>query len=258
MSDASARDPWVPRLHDRAILVTGAAGGIGASLVDFLAAAGTRVAAFDLEPISRPDVLSLQVDVAEAGAVEEAVARVEREVGALDGLVNNAAVTDVAHRPVHDLPLGVWSRVQRVNVFGSLVTTQVVLRRMAPRKRGNIVFVTSSLGQPRSGVAGDAPYSASKAALEALAWVLSRETIDLNLNVNTVYPSVRVDTGFFAHLPEGERATLARPTILDGPTGFLLALRPASLTGVSLSQQAWNDDPTYRADLVARAERRRS
>ncbi len=249
------RERLALRVAGKGVLVTGAAGGIGAALVRHLASLGARVAALDRKPcLDLPAELCLEADVADAEAVAVAVARATRAFGAIEALVNNAAVTDLRHHHVRDLPLATWDDVLRVNVRGSFVMTQAVLPHMLLRRTGNIVFVTSSLGQPHGGVEGDAVYSASKAAVEALAWVLSLEVREQGVNVNTVYPSVKVDTGFFAHLREAERAELAPPTLLDEPTAFLVGLPPGSLSGTSVSQQAWDDDPGYAAALAARAE----
>ena len=258
-----ASERWRERLEQRvagqAILVTGAAGGIGAALARHLASLGARVAVLDRRPcLDLPVELCLEADIADADAVAVATARIVRTFGAIDGVVNNAAVTDLQHHQVRDLPLGTWDTVFHVNARGSLVVTQAVLRHMLPRRRGNIVFVTSSLGQVRGGIEGDAVYSASKAAVEMLAWVLARECREEGINVNTVYPSVRVDTSFFAHLSSAERATLAPPTLLDEPTAFLLGLPPRTLTGTAVSQQAWDDDPDYAPALAAVAEADRS
>jgi NAD(P)-dependent dehydrogenase (short-subunit alcohol dehydrogenase family) len=262
---SAAPDPPVPaegwrerlalRVAGKGVLVTGAAGGIGAALVRHLASLGARVAALDRKPcLDLPAELCLEADIADADAVAVAVARTTRAFGAIEALVNNAAVTDLRHHRVRDLPLATWDDVFRVNVRGSFVVTQAVLPHMLLRRTGNIVFVTSSLGQPRGGIEGDAVYSASKAAVEMLACVLAREVRGQGVNVNTVYPSVKVDTGFFAHLREAERAELAPPTLLNEPTAFLVGLPAGSLSGTSLSQQAWDDEPGYAAALAARAE----
>ncbi len=254
---AERRELLALRLSGRRVLVTGAAGGIGAALVRALASLGARVAALDVKPcLDVPAELCLDADIADPDAMAVAVARAQRALGRLDALINNAAVTDARHHAVVDVPLATWEEVFRVNVRGSLVATRAALPGMLERRAGNVVFVTSSLGQPRGGVPGDAAYSASKAAVEALSWVLAQECRDAGVNVNTVYPSVRVDTGFFAHLGEEERRALARPTLLDEPVAFLAGLPAGTLTGMSLSQQAWDDDPAYANELVERSRAR--
>lgn len=125
-------------------------------------------------------------------------------------------------------------------------------RRDGWRRGGGakIVFVTSSLAFLDQAKADDAPYCASKAAVEMLARVLARELAEDRVNVNTLYPSVKIDTGFFAHLTQAERAELARPDILDGPAAFLAGLAPGALTGISLDQRRWDEDASYRLSLM--------
>ncbi|MEJ2667101.1 MAG: SDR family NAD(P)-dependent oxidoreductase [Deinococcales bacterium] len=243
------------RVAGKAILVTGAASGIGAAISRHLVSLGARLAALDRRPcLDAPAEVWLQADVADPEQVATAVARAERALGPLDAVVSNAAVTDLDHHQVQDLPLATWDEVFRVNVRGSLIVAQAVLPGMLRRRSGNLLFVTSSLGQPKGGVPGDAVYSASKAAVEMLAWVLAEETRDAGINVNTVFPSVKVDTGFFMHLSAAARAELARPNLLDETVAFLVGLPAGTITGESLSQQLWDDDPAYAAMMVARAE----
>ena len=249
------RERLAVRVAGKAVLVTGAASGIGAAVARHLARSGAHVAALDRKPcLDVPAKLCLTVDIADPEAVAVAVAKASRAFGTIDAVVNNAAVTDLDHHLVRDLPLETWEAVFRVNVRGSLVVTKAVLPAMLRRRAGNVVFVTSSLGLPRGGVKGDAVYSASKAAVEMLSWVLAQESHEEGVNVNTVYPSVKVDTGFFAHLGADERAALARPTLLDEAAAFLVGLPPGTVTGESVSQQAWDHEPGYAERLAARAE----
>lgn len=237
------------------MLVSGAAGGIGRALARHLAACGARVAGLDVAPLpAGVDGLAVRADITDPDQIARALARIERDLGPVEVLVNNAAVTDLAHHPLVDLPLEQWRRVFEVNVTGTVALTQAVLAGMLERHRGNILTITSSLGQPRGGVPGDAVYSASKAALEATSFVLAQEVAASGVNVNTLYPSVKVDTGFFAHLPASERAALAPATLLDEPAEFLASLPAGSLTGVALSQHHWDHTPGYADDLRRRAE----
>jgi 3-oxoacyl-[acyl-carrier protein] reductase len=228
------------------VLVTGAGSGIGRSLARALRARGHWVAGIDVAWSDRTAVdLALDADLTDPGALGVAL----EQIGPLDAVVANAAVTDLEHRYVADLSMTTWRRVLDVNVTATVDLVRRVLPGMIARSAGNVVIVTSSLGTWKGGIAGDAVYSASKAALEAFAYVAALETRGTGVNVNTVYPSVKVDTGFFRHLPAAQRHDLHPATILDEPTAFLVELPPGRLSGVSLDQHAWSDDPAYRRRL---------
>jgi 3-oxoacyl-[acyl-carrier protein] reductase len=122
---------------------------------------------------------------------------------------------------------------------------------MRPRRAGNIIFITSSLAFLEAARANDAPYCASKAAIEMLMRVMARELRSEGINVNSLFPSAMIDTGFFAHWSAAQRATLAPPDILNEPARFLAGLPSGSLSGVSLDQQRWDDDAAYRERLRA-------
>jgi NAD(P)-dependent dehydrogenase (short-subunit alcohol dehydrogenase family) len=230
----------------RRTLVTGAGSGIGRSLARHLGRRGHWVAGIDVAWTDRSAVdLALDADLTDSVAVAAAL----ETVGSLDAVVANAAVTDLAHHRVVELPMATWRRVFDVNVTATVALLQRVVPGMIARGGGNVLIVTSSLGTWKGGIAGDAVYSSSKAALEAFAHVLALETRGTGVNVNTIYPSVRVDTGFFRGLSAPERAALHPPTLLDEPAAFLAELPPGRLSGISLDQQAWSDDPGYRRRL---------
>lgn len=226
------------------IVVTGAAGGIGAALCRHLLASGHSVTGIDLAPF--PDALAQTVgfdgrhaDVTDEPALEDALPET------LGGVIVNAAVTDLAHRNVVEIPYADWRKVLDVNVNGAFLTARCAAKRMAAG--GNIVFVTSSLARLSDAQAGDAPYCTSKAAVEMLVRVMALELQDRGINVNTVFPSAMIDTGFFAHWPDEERTRLAPPTILNATAAFLLRLPAGVATGRSLDQDLWDRDERYRA-----------
>lgn len=242
-----------------AVVITGASRGIGAALAAHFVEAGRPVVGVDISGAaaglaSRPGYRHLVADVTDEAAMEASFAAAFA-AGPVAAVVANAAVTDLDHGRVVDLPYSTWQRVLRVNVDGAFVTGRAAARGMVRQGFGNIVFVTSSLALLDQALPGDAPYCTSKAAVEMLARVLSRELASAGVNVNTLFPSVKIDTGFFAHLDEGERAALARPDILNRSAAFLADLRPGTLTGVSLDQQRFDDDPAYRAELEGRIMR---
>lgn len=240
-----------------AVVITGAGRGIGAALARHFLATGRRVFGIDVADADaslagRGPYRHFRADITDEAAIDAAFASIFA-TGPVSAVIANAAVTDIAHRRVADLSYATWQRVLRINVDGAFVTGRAAARGLAAEGGGNIVFVTSSLALLDQALAGDAPYCTSKAAVEMFARVLARELAPARVNVNTLYPSVKIDTGFFAHLDDGERAALARPDILDRSAAFLAALPPGTLTGRSLDQQRFDDDPLYRAGLEKEA-----
>lgn len=231
------------------VLITGAAGGIGRALAEGFSTAGWQVTGIDRS--AAPDFIGYtheEADVTDEAGLTAVFERASARQP-VDAVIANAALTDLDHRPVVELDFAVWQRIQRVNVDGGFLTARLAARHMLPHRRGNIVFVTSSLAFLDQAKASDAPYCASKSAIEMLMRVLALELVGHGINVNTLFPSVRIDTGFFAHLSAAERAALARPDLLNDAALFLAALQPAALTGVSLDQQRWDTDSGYQQAL---------
>ncbi len=235
----------------RHIVITGAAGGIGAALTVHFLAQGWRVTGIDVKavpgsPTAAPCLTGLTADITDESQMETAF-RNAAAVAPIDAVIGNAAITDLAHHRAVDMPVEVWRRVLRVNVDGAFLTARYAARHVRETGGGNMVFVTSSLARLADAQAGDAPYCTSKAAVEMLARVLAIELTPDGINVNTLFPSVMIDTGFFAHWDEDRRSTLAPATLLDRTAEFLATLPAGAATGRSLDQQLWDDDPTYRA-----------
>jgi 3-oxoacyl-[acyl-carrier protein] reductase len=162
----------------RVAVVTGAARGLGAAIAAELAARGATVVAADLD--AQPSV-----DVADPAAVEALFARVVRDHGRVDMLVNNAGVGAVA--PSEELPLEVWSQTIAVNLTGTFLCAQAAARVMLPARRGVIVNVGSLFavtGMPRR-----AAYAASKHAIIGLTKVLSTEWAHRGVRVVAVNPA---------------------------------------------------------------------
>lgn len=173
-------------------LVTGAANGIGAAVVRALAAEGVAVGAVDLDE-SGVDALAAEVgggvlpvpaDVRDAALVEQAVRRVERELGPIGLLVNVAGVLRLG--PVAELSDEDWAETFAVNTSGVFHTSRAVVRGMVERRAGVIVTVASNAaGVPRVGMAA---YAASKAAATMFTKCLGLEVARHGVRCNVVAP----------------------------------------------------------------------
>ncbi len=166
----------------RVAVVTGAAGGIGASVAAELTGRGWRVAGLDLQP-SRWD-LSHVVDVSDPGAVADAVAAVERELGPVETIVTAAG--HYAMEDVLDITPEQWHTMLRVHVGGLVNLVRAVLPAMTARGHGSIVAVTSELAI--GGGDRDAHYAAAKGAVIGLVRSLAIEVAHTGVRVNAVAP----------------------------------------------------------------------
>lgn len=139
----TAAAPVDDGIAGRVALVTGAAQGIGAAVVSALAGRGGRVAVLDAAECRRPDAgLAIPADVRDAAAVEDAVDRVERELGPIGILVNVAGILRIGS--ILAMRDEDWAATWDVNATGVLRVSRAVARRMVPRRRGSIVTVGSN------------------------------------------------------------------------------------------------------------------
>lgn len=173
---------------DQTILLVGGPGSsIGAAL---LAELGTayRVAATwlsqapDLAPQER--VRFYPLDVTDAAAVGALLEQVERELGPVDVLINNAGI--FRGRAVALMSADAWQQVLDVNLTGVFTVCKAVARPMMQRRRGKIINIASLKGV--IGGAGEAAYAASKAGVIALTKSLARELAPYQIAVNAVCP----------------------------------------------------------------------
>src|SRR6516165_5681604 len=138
-------------LAGKVALVTGGASGIGAGIARVLAGAGAMVAIGDLNAAAAAGVASelpgtvrragVPLDVTDRGSTDQAVTLVERELGAIDVLVNNAGISFVT--PFLEISDTEWDRLIGVNLRGVLVVTQRVLPSMVQRRTGRIINISS-------------------------------------------------------------------------------------------------------------------
>lgn len=259
MSEAQAALYGAADLHGTTALVTGAAGGIGASVARQLAVTGARIALLDtdgaaLEPLVKEledggaSVLALGADVRSSAEVDAAVDRAESELGPLEHLVNAAGVLRTGE--VTGYSDDDWEFTFAVNATGVFHVSRAVVARMVPRRSGAVVTVASnSAGVPRWNMAA---YAASKAAATSFTRTLGLEVARYGIRCNTVAPgstetpmltSMYADGEYARSSVEGSPVTyrlgiplgrLARPEDIAHAVLFLLTEQAAHITLHSL------------------------
>jgi NAD(P)-dependent dehydrogenase (short-subunit alcohol dehydrogenase family) len=225
-----------PLLSGRRVLVTGAARGLGLAFAQALCAQGARVALADLRAelleqsvaalaAQGHDVVGIPVDVSDAASIEACVRRATESLGGLDGLVNNAAVTDSGGRDFDELDIATFDRVMAVNVRGTWLVTKACRAALRASSRGAIVNLASDTalwGAPRL-----LAYVASKGAIIAMTRSLARELGADNITVNAIAPGL-VQVEATEYVPEArhrlyeEQRALQRGQVPDDVTGAVL------------------------------------
>jgi 3-oxoacyl-[acyl-carrier protein] reductase len=228
-------------------MVTGGSRGIGRSIVESCVADGLDVAftwrssesvAGELEASSGGLARAFHLDLARRDAIPEVVADIERTVGPISGLVNNAGIQ--RSELLAMMSDSAWDEVIDTNLGGAFRCCRAVLRGMVARRRGSIVNVASL--SALHGVAGHSAYAASKAGLLGLTRCLAREMGKRNIRVNAVLPGY-VATDMTAGLTDEVISRLRVGECLH--TGveagdvaaaalFLLSDRARSITGQTL------------------------
>jgi 3-oxoacyl-[acyl-carrier protein] reductase len=185
-------------LAGRVALVTGAARNIGAAVAERLAAEGAAVAvnhraadsAADAEAVvariraAGGAAAAFAADVGSEDEVEAMFAAIERELGPIDVVVNNAATSVAADRPWHELTAADWERVQRTNVTGAFLCARAAYPAMRAAGRGDVVSMSSV--RALLGLPGNLHYTTTKAALIGFTRALAREVGGENIRVNAL------------------------------------------------------------------------
>ena len=179
-------------LKDKNIIVTGASGGIGNSIVKKLSEAGANVLATGtkiekLEELKSQfeNIKILKFDISQSSKIEEFIQDATTKLGgSLDCIVNNAGITqdNLAIR----MSLEEWQKVIDINLTSTFLMSKFAIRKMLKNKSGKIVNITSVVGH--TGNLGQANYTASKAGIIALSKSLVIEYGKKNININCISP----------------------------------------------------------------------
>jgi 3-oxoacyl-[acyl-carrier protein] reductase len=179
-------------LEKKNIIVTGASGGIGNAIIKKLSEAGANILASGtriekLEELKKnfEGLKILKFDISQSDKIEEFIENATSELGgSLDGIVNNAGITqdNLAIR----MSLDEWQKVININLTSTFLMSKFAIKKMLKNKSGKIVNITSVVGH--TGNLGQANYTASKAGIVAMSKSLAIEYAKKNININCISP----------------------------------------------------------------------
>ena len=237
--------------HERVVLVTGAAGGIGAAITRALIADGHSVAAVDrdaagLERLAAisPHLHPVMADLVSEAACLEAVATTVARFGRLDAVINNAGIGVSSLRPdgetnlprIEELSAEIWDRFFAINVRAPMLITQAALRHMRKGRFGRIVNNTTSFRTMLRVL----PYGATKSALESMSAIWANELDPDGITVNVLIPGGPTDTPFISDGAGWDRAKMLRPEIMGPPACWLISEDAANYTGQRIIAAKWD------------------
>ena len=197
-------------LENKKILITGATGGIGNSLVrKFLslngkiAATGTNMEKLDNLQKEFPKIITQKFDISNHSKIEEFIENVSSKLDGIDISINNAGIT------MDNLSLRMkdeeWKKVIDVNLSSTFYLCKYAIKKMLRSKYGRIVNITSIVGH--TGNLGQSNYSASKAGIVAMSKSLAIEYAKKNITINCVSPGF-IQTKMTDKISENIKATL--------------------------------------------------
>jgi 3-oxoacyl-[acyl-carrier protein] reductase len=178
-------------LENKNVIVTGASGGIGNSIVEKLnecganvLASGTRLEKLEELKNKFNKIKILKFDISQSDKIEEFIDNAANELGGLDCIVNNAGITqdNLAIR----MSIDEWKKVIDINLTSTFLMSKFAIKKMLKNKKGKIINITSVVGH--TGNLGQANYTASKAGLVAMSKSLAIEYAKKNINVNCISP----------------------------------------------------------------------
>ena len=179
-------------LKNKNIIVTGASGGIGNSIIHKLneqganiLATGTKIEKLNKLKEKFSNIKILPFDVSQNEKIEEFIDNASNDLGGnLDCIINNAGITkdNLAIR----MNFEEWKKVLDINLTSTFLMSKFAIKKMLKNKKGKIINITSVVGH--TGNLGQANYTASKAGIIAMSKSLAIEYAKKNININCISP----------------------------------------------------------------------
>jgi 3-oxoacyl-[acyl-carrier protein] reductase len=233
-------------LKDKNIIVTGASGGIGNSIVEKLnqnganiLATGTRIEKLEELKKKFNNIKILKFDISEHEKIEEFIENATKELGgSLDCIVNNAGITK--DNLTIRMSLEEWSKVININLTSTFLMCKYSIKKMLRNKSGKIINITSVVGH--TGNVGQANYTASKAGIVAMSKSLAIEYAKKNINVNCISPGF-ISTAMTDQIDEKFKETiiakipsnrLGKPEDIANAVNFLSSNQSDYINGETL------------------------
>ena len=179
-------------LKNKKIIITGATGGIGSSIIKKLygqgvnvLASGTRVEKLEELKKNFHNIKTLKFDISQSENIETFIENASKALdGNIDCIINNAGITqdNLAIR----MNLDEWKRVIDINLTSTFLMCKFAIKKMLKNKKGKIINITSVVGH--TGNLGQSNYTASKAGIIAMSKSLAMEYAKKNININCISP----------------------------------------------------------------------
>jgi meso-butanediol dehydrogenase / (S,S)-butanediol dehydrogenase / diacetyl reductase len=258
-------------------VVTGGARGIGLAIAQNFLTKGYKVALLDIDKatlaktqstLNSPDVLAIHCDVSKPAKVNAAVAKIEKQFGRIDALVNNAGVA--IFKPILEVSWKDWRTVMDTNLDGAFLCTQACAAVMLKTGGGSIVNIASISGMRASTLR--VAYGTSKGALIHLTKQQAAELGDVGIRVNCVAPgpvltemaklvhSTAIISDYFDAIPLNRYGTQEE---IANAVGFLCSPEASYINGQTVAVDGGFDAsgvglPTLRRNRAGSAKKKQT